>query len=371
MAEPLKNRYGPEIPRTLAAMIRAVHPGFDDAAFVRDAVNGLDALELMTRGRHIARAMRRHLPDDFETAADILVRALGPEIGDTAGGHGMTPFLYLPHACFIEDYGLDHPEAALRAQHEITRRFTAEFSIRAFLKRHPALTLERLHAWAGDPNPHVRRLVSEGSRPRLPWACRLPDFQRDPAPVLALLEKLKDDPDEYVRRSVANNLNDIGKDHPDLLVSTARRWLIDASPARVRLVRHALRSLVKSGHPGALDALGYGHRARVTLGDAGVTPARTRRGDTVTVTVTLANDTRAPQRLLADLRLGFARAGGKTAYKVFKWTTRELAPGERLTLTKRYALTDKTTRAHHPGRHTAELLLNGAHHPLGAFEHLG
>lgn len=371
MAEPLKNRYGPEIPRQIAAMIRAVRPDFDSAAFLRDALDGYEALELMPRGRHIARALRRHLPDDFAAAADILVRSLGPEYDDTTGGNGMAPFLYLPHSCYIEDYGLDHLAVALDAQHAITRRFTAEFSIRAFLKKHPEATLARLREWAADPNPHVRRLVSEGTRPRLPWACRLPAFQRNPAPVLALLETLKDDPDGYVRRSVANNLNDIGKDHPDLLVATARRWLADASPERTRLVRHALRSLVKAGHPGALAALGYGHTPRVTLGDARVTPKRPAAGDTVVFAVTLHNPTDTPQRVLADLRLHFARAAGKTAAKVFKWKTLELAPGERITLTKAYAFTDKTTRAHHAGRHRAELLLNGQSAPLGEFDYRG
>ena len=139
------------------------------------------------------------------------------------------------------------------------------FSVKHYLEQHPKATLAQLMAWTRDPSEHVRRLLSEGTRPRLPWASRLPAFQRDPAPVLALLERLKDDPALYVRRSVANNLNDIGKDHPDLLADTARSWLQDASPERRWIVQHALRSAVKRGEPGALVALGFGAAADVPI----------------------------------------------------------------------------------------------------------
>ena len=178
---------------------------------MRDATRGLEALELMDRGRHVMRAMRTHLPQDPAEAIGILERSLGPPLDGTEG-HGMAPFRYLPHVLFVATHGLRCFEASMRAQHALTQRFTAEFSVRPFLEAEPARTLARLTAWTRDPSPHVRRLVSEGTRPRLPWAGRLRAFQRDPTPTLALLERLKDDPHPYVRRSVANHLNDIGKD---------------------------------------------------------------------------------------------------------------------------------------------------------------
>ena len=136
----------------------------------------------------------------------------------------MDVFIYLPHVFFVAKFGVGHFEASMRAQYELTQRFTAEYSIRGFLERYPERTLARLREWAGDANAHVRRLVSEGTRPRLPWAPRLRAFQDDPQPVLELLELLKDDPELYVRRSVANNLNDIGKDNPTALIDTCRHW---------------------------------------------------------------------------------------------------------------------------------------------------
>lgn len=215
MAEPLKNHFGPEIPKRIAGMISAVFPRFDAQAFLDEAFKGYEDLHLTPRGWQIARALRRHLPDDFAAAADILIASLGPKL-DRTEGLGMAPFLYLPHVLFVAEYGLDHFELSMRAQYELTQRFTAEFGIRPFLVRYPEQTLARLTAWTGDPSVHVRRLVSEGTRPRLPWAPRLRAFQANPRPVLALLERLKDDPELYVCRSVANNLNDIGKDHPAL-----------------------------------------------------------------------------------------------------------------------------------------------------------
>ena len=246
MAEPLKNRFGPEVPKRIAATISAVHPQFDSRGFIAAVLDGFEALELMPRARHIAAALRRFLPKDYSRAANILIDSLGPKLERDAG-NGMAPFFYLPHVFYVAAHGLDHFELSMRAQYELTQRFTAEFSIRPYLIHHPQRTLKTLATWSEDASVHVRRLVSEGTRPRLPWAMRLPAFQRDPQPVLALLERLKDDPELYVRRSVANNLNDIGKDNPDALLKTAARWLKNAPAPRAALVRHALRSSIKAG----------------------------------------------------------------------------------------------------------------------------
>lgn len=370
MAEPLKNHFGPDIPRRIAADIAAVWPVFAAEAFVADALQGYEALELMPRGRRIAQALQRHLPGDYAQAIEILLASLGPRPArsDAAGAGGMVPFFYLPHGMFVADCGLDHFEPSMRAQHELTQRFTAEFSIRPFLERHPEATLARLHTWAADPSDHVRRLVSEGTRPRLPWAPRLREFQRDPRPVLALLERLKDDPSLYVRRSVANNLNDIGKDHPAVLVDTARRWLIDATPERRWLVQHALRSAVKRADPGALDVLGAGADVQVTLGVATLAPRRPAIGGAVTIAVELSNATSQTQRVLADLRIHFVKANGQPSPKVFKLKTLDLAPHDTVRLAKTISLAEMTTRRHYPGTHRVELLLNGAARSLGAFE---
>jgi 3-methyladenine DNA glycosylase AlkC len=367
MAEALRNAFGPEIAGRLAAEIAAVRPDFPRRAFLADALRGFDELGLMARGLHLARALRAHLPDDYPAALDLLLASIGPPLDDTEG-QGMAPFFYLPHTCFVAEYGLAHFEASMRAQHALTRRFTAEFSIRPFLEAHPGATLARLAEWAADPSPHVRRLVSEGTRPRLPWGRRLRAFQADPRPVLALLESLKDDPSPYVRRSVANNLNDIGKDHPELLVDTARRWLVGAGEARRWIVGRALRSAVRRGEAGALAVLGVGRPAEVAVGAVHIAPRRPRIGGAVEIAFALTGTGAAPQRVLVDFRIHFVKADGKARSKVFKLKTIALAPGETVALSKRVSLAEMTTRRPHPGRHAVDAVLNGRAVPLGAFD---
>jgi 3-methyladenine DNA glycosylase AlkC len=265
----------------------------------------------------------------------------------------------LPHVNFIAEFGLDHIDESLSAQYELTQRFTAEFSIRAFIERHETRTLAVLETWTKDPNEHVRRLVSEGTRPRLPWARRLSRYQADPTPVLALLERLKDDPSEYVRRSVANNLNDIGKDNPALLVSTAKRWMRRADDNRRALVRHALRSLVKSGDRDALSILGFGHASGVRLVSITATPKRVVIGEKVVIDIALRNPGKSEARVLADLRVHFVKADGSRRPKVFKGNTLIIPRGTTTRLRKTVSLAELTTRRHYPGRHAIDLLLNG------------
>lgn len=367
MPEPLKASYGPQIPTRIATAITAVHPSFPAEAFLANALTGYDELELMPRGRHIGHALHRHLPQDFEAAVEILLSTLdgltpGPDSGP------MAVFVYMPLAFFVGEYGLEHFEASMRAQHEITQRFTAEFSIRPFLLHHTDRTLERLHEWASDPSHHVRRLVSEGTRPRLPWAIRLPKFQKDPTPVLALLEQLKDDPELYVRRSVANNLNDIGKDNPEVLIETARRWYPGASNERQALVRHALRSLVKAGHPEALEILGFAAANGLAVKHGAITPSVARSGERIAIEFDVVNESETAQRVLVDFRIHYIKANGSSSAKVFKLTAIDLAPGQSASLRKTVSLAEMTTRKHFAGIHRVEALLNGQVVEVGSFE---
>lgn len=243
----------------LAHNLALVQPEFDHRAFRRTALAGLDPLSILQRGQHLARALRTHLPPVYDDAVAILLRSLTPPRRSSAEA-GLGGFFYLPHVCFVASYGIDPAhnagrdpfETAMHAQYELTRRFTAEFSIRAFLIRWPERTLDRLLAWTRDPDPDVRRLCSEGSRPRLPWAQRIPAFVRDPRPVLPILEALKDDPDLYVRRSVANHVGDIAKDHPALAFALCEQWCAGASAERKWLIRHAVRHPAKHGVAAAL-----------------------------------------------------------------------------------------------------------------------
>lgn len=367
MPEPLKNQFGTDVPATIAAMIRAVHPAFPADRFEADCLVGYDKRELMPRGRHIADMMYRHLPPKFPQAVDILLASAGQPVTRQVAP-GMAGFLFMPHLFFVAQYGLAHFEPSMQAQHALTQRFTAEFSIRPFLQHHPQETLRRLSQWTHDPSEQVRRLVSEGTRPRLPWAPRLAAFQTDPRPVLQLLERLRDDPSLVVRRSVANNLNDIGKDNPDMLMDTARRWLLGASAEREWIVRHALRWAVKQGDSAALHALGYGAKPQVAIESVQILPQRARIGGAVTVAFVVRNNDERAQDLLIDLQVHFVKASGASSPKVFTLRRLLLEAHDAVRLRKTVALGDMTTRKHYPGMHRVEAMINGNTMALGQFE---
>ena len=365
MAEPLKNSFGPDVPVLIADMIAPVYPEFDRERFVSLAVDGLGDLELTPRARQVSDALAQTLPKDRRQAIEIITASLGPEI-ESAELTGMEPFRYLPFVFFVADHGLDHFDTAMSAQYELTKRFTAEFSIRAYLDRYPELTLEQLHIWASDDNLHVRRLVSEGTRPRLPWAPRLRRFQEDPLPVIELLEILKDDEEEYVRRSVANNLNDISKDHPALAVKAAARWWSDDADDR-RMVRHGLRTLIKAGDPNALAILGFGSDSPVRLRAVSIEPTEVHIGESVRITADLDNPSSGQGAALVDLVVHFVKASGASSAKVFKGGERYVPAGGSTRVSKLVSVAQHSTRTHYPGVHKVDIQINGTTHPGGEF----
>lgn len=379
MAEPLKDKFGPEVVHRVAQSLAAVDDEFDVNGFTALALDGYDELELTPRCRRIADAMAAFLPADRGRAVDLIVASLGSELencdpadaspsGDAAvDDHPLSGLFYLPHGYFLADHGGGHFDAVMRANYEITKRATSEFSIRTPLRDHPEATLAVLETWARDDNVHVRRCVSEGTRPRLPWSFRLKVFQDDPAPVLELLELLKDDPVEYVRRSVANNLNDISKDHPNLVVDVARRWLVDADHNRRRLVRHGLRTLIKMGDPGALEVLGFGAGSPARVAAASIEPAVVTIGDKVRIEVVIENPTGRPCAALVDLKVYFVKANGTTSPKVFKGAELHLDALDSAVVRKTISVAQHSTRRHHGGEHLVEVMINGATEPIGSF----
>jgi 3-methyladenine DNA glycosylase AlkC len=378
VAEALKTFFSPALIRRLAADLERADSRFPVKLFVKDACAGLDALELLDRGRHIARALGAHLPAAYPDAIDVLLRSLGPEhASDELLGAGMAPFFYLPHTMFVVDRGLDHFDLSMRAQYELTKRFSAESSIRPYIAKDPERAFALLRKWTKDPNAHVRRLVSEGTRLRLPWAPRVAWLDANPDRVLALLELLKDDPSTMVRRSVANNLNDLGKVRPELLNRTAAAWLNGdggassgggASPERRALIEHALRGAVKRGDAEALRLLGFGKKASVSLERVTFQPRRVKIGGRVTMTFTLRSTARAPQDLLIDAAVHFVKARGVTGTKVFKLKRLTLAPREQADLQTSFSLAIHTTRVPQPGVHAVDVIVNGQRIPAGSFQ---
>jgi 3-methyladenine DNA glycosylase AlkC len=369
LGEPLKTFFSKALVRRLAGDIARVHPAFPVRDFTNDACRGLDALELLDRGRHMAIALGAHLPSSYPDAIEILLQSLGPEHAtDELIGVGMAPFFYLPHTLFVAERGLEHFDLSMRAQYELTKRFSAEGSIRPFIARDPERALAFLRSWATDQNPHVRRLVSEGTRLRLPWAARVSWLDQNPERVLALLELLKDDASTMVRRSVANNLNDLGKVRPDLLISAAGAWLEDASSERRILIEHALRSAVKRGDTHALRLLGYGQAPRVSVEGVAFSPRKVRIGGRVTMKFGLRSTSTRRQHLLIDVAVLFVKARGVGAPKVFKLGRIALRPRELVELKTSFSLAVHMTRVPRPGRHAVDVIVNGQAMRAGAFD---
>ncbi len=368
MAADLKSFFSPTLVRRLAAEILRVHPSFPGASFVKQASAGLAALELLDRAKHIARVLANALPAHYPDAIAVLLRSLGPEHArDELVGAGMAPFFYLPYLLFVAERGLEHFDLSLHAQYELTKRFSAEFSIRAYIERDPERTFAALREWAHDDNAHVRRLVSEGTRLRLPWAARVAWLDAHPERVLELLELLKDDPTTLVRRSVANNLNDLGKVRPDLARRTCTVWLKGATAQRRSLIEHALRSAIKRSETYALRLLGYGKRASIALENVSFAPPRVAIGGRVAISFTLRSKAPTAQDLLVDVAVHFVKARGNTAAKVFKVKRVTLPARARVTLATAFSLSVHSTRVPHPGHHVVDVIVNGQALRAGSF----
>lgn len=236
----------------LARNIEIVHSSFDSEAFVKQCINAPEGLALMAKGQFIAKVLHQFLPSNYQAAINILTQTL-IDADESSEEFGLAGFFYLPHSFYIAQYGLDAKynegidpfDISMKAQYELTQRFSAEFCIRPFLIEQQARTLETLKDWQFDRNRHIRRLVSEGTRPKLPWGKRLPEIIKDPTPILPLLSHLKDDTSLYVRRSVANSLGDIAKDHPSLAFDLLESWLENANTELKWLIRHAVRYYAK------------------------------------------------------------------------------------------------------------------------------
>ena len=369
MTEAFKTFFNDALIEYTGAHLKRVWPAFDQRRFVREAGVGLDALEMKARAMQIASALEATLPQDFERAAGLIEAALAPAPkcdeakGDEPNGErnpaeGLAGWVVWSLGEFVVRRGMHEPERALQALHAMTQRFSAEFAIRPFIATHSALCFETLARWTQDPSAHVRRLVSEGSRPRLPWGLRLTALVADPAPTLPLLRALQDDPSAYVRRSVANHLNDIAKDHPALVADWLASHLPGASQERVALLRHASRTLVKQGDARVLKAWGLGAAFK---GTASLTldRKRVRVGDRFTLALELQSMSSRAQTLVLDYAVHHVKADGSTRAKIFKGWQLTLAKGEHRALTRRHSMREITTRRYHPGAHRVDVMANG------------
>lgn len=335
--------------RQIADLLADAHPGFDRKRFLAVATAGLDDLTLIQRVRRTTEACHATLPQDFPRAVAVL-KQIAPRVQ-----HGFVG-IFLPD--FVGQHGHGHFEESMQALKFFTPFSSAEFAIREFLKRDLARTLAVMERWSRDEDEHVRRLASEGSRPRLPWSFRLDALIADPSRTALILDNLHADPSLYVRKSVANHLNDISKDHPDWMLTKLKSWDLAHAPTRW-IAKRAARTLIKAGYQPALGLFNFGGKPAVTLAGLKAAPARLQLGQNLEFSFSLASTSRRPQQLAVDYIMHYRKASGGTSPKVFKLRELVLAPGEVQTLTKRQTIRNFTTRKHYPGRHRIEVQVNG------------
>lgn len=343
----LKHMYGEDF-------LRRLNEAFGEMDFL-PLLPELLKLEMKPRVLRVRDELRKKLPEDFLKALNVILKA--HRSGKLKG------FDYWPLTECIQAFGLSHPEKSLEALKLLTVPFTGEFAVRPFIAQDPKKTLLFLHRCTNNEHPSVRRWASEGSRPRLPWGQKLHLLIEDPSLTLPILHALKFDPALFVRKSVANHLNDIAKDHPDLVVRTLSSWKKEARGEEVERIqwieRHALRTLIKQGHPRALKSLGAPAKLSVAFRDFRLGKKTLRGGERLDFEFEVVSTGKGSQKLIVDYRINFAKARGKSSPKVFKLKTLELGAGERIRVTKSHQLKEVTTRKLYPGKHSLEILING------------
>ncbi|MDH3302065.1 MAG: DNA alkylation repair protein [Acidimicrobiia bacterium] len=358
MATPLKDRVNVEMVRRLADGMAEVDGRFDAEAFIIAVKPRIDQLELKDRINLLADELAAGLDATSDYPAALAAVVALAEIEPTERWAAGT-FAAWPLCSFVERHGVDHPADSLAAMPTLTKRWSCEFAIRPFLDNHLDLTWRHLVEWRSDEHEAVRRLVSEGTRPLLPWATRVKALTEHPELGLDLIAPLRTDPSEAVRRSVANHLNDVAKLKPELVTATLTRWAAGDGQPDDQVVRHGLRTLIKRGDPAAMALLGFDTSPEVTIETFTCEPASITLGDTIQLTATIRSTSAHDQRLVVDYVIHHPTATGAISSKVFKWTNLRLDAGATVTLEKRRAIKSISTRIYQPGRHRVELQVAG------------
>ncbi|TGL57685.1 DNA alkylation repair protein [Leptospira sarikeiensis] len=356
MAEALKNFYDDQALLEIGKQLSKVLSNINALNFVHE-VKGKNwsRLELKQRIRKIAEVTSAHLPKPFPKAVKPLLKFsehLAREFSDTK------KFYIIFLGDIVEISGIDYPTESLYCMEKITQIISCEFCIREFLIRYPDETWKKMFSWSKNPHPGVRRLASEGSRPRLPWGKGIPGLKKDPNKTLSILENLKNDPDEIVRRSVANHLNDISKDHPKLVLDIAKKW-IGKSENTDQLLKHALRGLLKQGHPEILSLFGFSKTKSAKISKLELQPKTVEIGKHLIYNFEMRSEATKPILYRLESKIHYIRPSGKFSSKVFQIEEKTFSPMEVKKYIRKQSFQQMTTRVHFPGTHKLEIIVNG------------
>lgn len=354
MAEALKNMYNKEFLDQFARKVQVVYNPFNVEGFIENTIDDTwDELKLMDRMRKITKNLAVYLPQDYAQALEVLFL-----IDETCVGF---PYLFFPNFVAVYGQGDENWELSMQALKRFTKRSSSEFAVRTFIKLDPGRMIEQMREWSKDDNEHVRRLSSEGCRPRLPWGEALTMFKSEPGPVLKVLEQLKEDPSIYVRKSVANNLNDISKDNPLIVIEIVRQ-LKGVNKYTDWILRKGCRTLIRSANPEVMKLFGYGEsidRPITTSAFLSVDPSELKIGESCKLKYELCIRKGEPIHIRIEYGIDFVKARGKTSRKLFLLSDKIVPGGKFITGTKTHRWADLTTRRHYTGEHKIAILING------------
>lgn len=355
MAEAFKDIYTEQFLKDFSDKINSVYENFQGEEFVA-AVLADTWEDLALRGRmlRIVDVLGRLLPPDYEDALGILFKLVNHCEG--------FPYLFFPD--FVAAFGLkeEYWDISMSALECFTKHSSSEFAIRPFILKDAERAMGYMLKWSASSNEHVRRLSSEGCRPRLPWSMDLPVFKKDPTMVLNVLENLKADSSLYVRKSVANNLNDIAKDHPDVVLAVASKW-IGKNPETDWILRHGCRTLIRKAVPEVLALFGYADTSEseplIVNATLNVTPDQLSIGDTCLFNYSLDMNRENPVHIRLEYGIDFVKSRGKTSRKIFLLSDKTVPGNSHLSGSHNHSFANLTTRKHYPGLHNIALLING------------
>ena len=356
MAELFKNIYNTKFFNRFTASVQEVVPDFNTKSFLKEIYdNEWEDRELKQRMRHITIVLKNHLSEDFHKNVDTILELI-PVLIKNGFKPDNLEFIFFPD--FIEIYGAQHLKKSIKAFEKITQFVSCEFAVRPFIIEHPEKMIPQMFKWSNHENHMVRRLSSEGSRPRLPWAMAIPALKKDPTPILPILENLKNDESEYVRRSVANNLNDISKDNPTTVISLVKKWKGKTKETDA-LVKHASRTLLKQGNSEVMKIFGFGDIDRIKITNFKILTPNVEVGDYVEFTFKIKNTANSKSKIRLEYGLYYQKANGSLSRKVFKISEKEYAANSTTLINRKQSFKIITTRKFHLGKHQVSIIING------------
>ncbi len=349
MADALKDMFNKKFYEQLAIELNKVEKTFNADKFVKDVTKNIDQLSLNERLRNTSIVLKQYLPGEYKKSIEVLFNVI-PKF------KGSYTSLLFPD--FVGQYGHNDFKLSMKALHYFTQFGSSEFAIREFLKRDFPKTIKVMNTWAEDKNHHVRRLATEGSRPRLPWSFKLNEVITNPSVTSSILEKLRSDSELYVRKSVANHLNDISKDNTSYMLDLINSW-DKKNQHTAWIIKHASRTLIKKGNVESLDVFGFEKNVKLSIENLKLNRSKLNLGESLQFEFDVISQKSKSQKLVIDFKIFYRKKNGELSPKVFKLKELELKPKQLVSINKSHRFQDFTTRKHYSGKHIIEIMING------------